>query len=137
MGVGFTLPFAKSTGSIGYLETTVDEIAATKENLKSLIVTNWGERVCHFKFGCNLVEFLFENEGRADTKARITERIESQVATWLPFVTIEDVMITFASEDSSLQEHCMRVRIRFRISGKPDFSAILDFTTPAIQAVAD
>ena len=95
MAIGFTFPFAKSTGSIGYLETTNTELAAVEQNFKSLLLTNWGERVMHADFGCNLIEFLFEQQVNNELQERIGDRIVSQVNKWMPFVSIDKLNLIF------------------------------------------
>ncbi|MFA5750413.1 MAG: GPW/gp25 family protein [Candidatus Shapirobacteria bacterium] len=127
MSIGFTLPFAKSTGSIGYFDMTQDEYSAVRENLKSLLLTNWGERVAHYNFGCNLIEFLFENDGSQEMKSRIADRILLQISTWMPFVTVEDLNIVFSDEDDSVPEHAIAIKIKFRLSNKPDVTKSVDF----------
>ena len=54
MAIGFSFPFQVATGSLGYFSVTEDELSAVDANLKSLLLTNWGERVMHFEFGGNL-----------------------------------------------------------------------------------
>lgn len=123
--IGFVLPFARSTGSIGLLETTRDELTAVGMNLKSLLLTNWGERVMHQNLGCNLIEFLFSNENSNELRERISDRIVSQVGRWMPFVVIDDLSVVFAEEDLSLDSHAIGLRIKFRLVNKPDLSSVL------------
>lgn len=126
MAIGFTLPFSITTGSIGFFETTPSPLAATQENLKSLLLTNWGERVNHFRMGCNLKEFLFENFSSEEIKSRIGERIVSQVETWLPFVGIRTLNILTTEDDSSINENAIRIKITFYLLSSPDLSSKLD-----------
>lgn len=127
MAIGFTLPFSKSIGSVGYLETTNDEISATIQNLKSLLVTNWGDRVMHFYFGCNLVDFLFENRSVEETKIEIADRITSQVATWMPYVNIQEINILLSEDDLSIPDHAMKIRITFGLNSKPNLTSVFEY----------
>lgn len=127
MPIGLTLPFAQTTGSVGFFEFTSDEFSAIRQNLKSLLVTNWGERVMHYNFGCNLREFLFEPIRNGSLKERIADRIISQVATWIPFVSIEELNVIFSDEDQSLPEQSIGLRIVFKIVSRPDFSSLFEF----------
>ena len=86
----------------------------------------------HFRMGCNLPEFFFENVRPKDIRQKVEERVHSQIGMWLPFVTVEEVLVFFHDDDPSINDHAIRFRIKFRISSKPDFSAILDFTTPPL-----
>lgn len=118
MGIGFTLPFSISSGSIGYFELTQDEFSAAAANIRSLLVTNWGERVAHFHFGCNLIEFLFENRRDVEFKQMIADRITSQVNRWLPFVIMDELNIIFDVDNEEIPEHAIGVKIKFRLTGK-------------------
>lgn len=120
MPVGFTFPFAETTGSLGYFEMTQDEVSATAENIKMLIFTNWGERVGRFYFGCNLREFLFEQMDLDDLRSRIAERIISQTNAWLPFVDYRTINILVSQDDSSVPENCIRIKLEFSLNSKPD-----------------
>ncbi len=124
--IGFTLPFSRSSGSIGYFEISRTELDAVYNNLKSLLLTNWGERVNHYNLGCNLIEFLFENDRGEDLQERIADRIISQVSTWMPFVQINDLRIVFSEDDSSLPEHTIKVKMKFSLVSRPDITKILE-----------
>ncbi len=124
--IGFTLPFSRSSGSIGYFELSRTELDAVKNNLKSLLLTNWGERVNHYNLGCNLIEFLFENDRGEDLKERISDRIISQVTTWMPFVQINDLKIVFSEDDSSLPDYTIQVKMKFSLVNRPDITQVLE-----------
>lgn len=126
MSIGFVLPFSKSTGSIGFFEATNDPLTAVEQNLRSLLLTNWGERVCHYNFGCNFREFLFENVSNDELKSRIAERIIGQVETWLPYVRIDVLNIFTSIDDTNLPEAAIRVSIVFSLSSRPDLRSRFD-----------
>src|SRR5512137_2452331 len=100
--IGFTIPFQESTGSLGLFVATSDQISAAKQNLKSLLLTNWGERPMHYDMGCNMIEFLFQPMREGETDVLIADRIRSQVARWLPYLSVNDIKVSF-SDDNSLR----------------------------------
>lgn len=110
MSIGFNFPFQPTTGSLGYLEVTDDVQSAIQANLRSLLLTNWGERVMHFDFGCNLREFIFEQQSKS-LKVRIADRIKSQVAKWMPFLNLTGIFITFHDEDTSVPENGFHIHL--------------------------
>jgi phage baseplate assembly protein W len=126
MSIGFTMPFAKSTGSLGYFETTNDEIAAVQQNIKSLVLTNWGERVMHYDFGCNLIEFFFGQETEGSIKEKIADRIISQTNKWMPYIIFDKLNILFSYDDDAIPEHCMKIVITYHVASRPDLSAMFD-----------
>lgn len=126
MPIGFTLPFSKASGSLGYFEMTYDELSALKENIKSLLLTNWGERLGHYYLGCNLREFLFEQIEANELREKIADRILSQINLWMPFVSIKNLNILLASDDPSVPENAVKIKIEFILTSKPDLSGKLE-----------
>ena len=121
MPIGLTLPFARTTSSLGYLAFSSTELEATYYNLKSLLLTDWGERPAHYKLGCNLTEFLFMNE-TSETEELIAERIRSQASQWLPYVNLDSIKITYP------QEHILAIQVGFSINGRQDLSSVVQVT---------
>lgn len=124
MAIGLTLPFARSTGSLGYLEYTSTELSAVKQNITSLLVTNWGERVMNYYFGCNLIEFIFSSAKNSELKQRMADRILEQVEKWLPFVNIDSLNVIFPEDDESgsVPENGVMVTMVFSLSNRPDLT---------------
>ena len=120
MPIGFTLPFIKSSGSIGLFETTADELDAARQNLKSLLLTNWGERPMHFHFGCNVIEFLFNPGREEELKAAIADRINDQVSKWLPYLRLIDLNIIFHEDDPKVPDNGIGVFMRYVMVSRPD-----------------
>ena len=125
MPIGFTVPFAITTGSVGYFETTQTEVDAVAQDLRSLLLTNQGERLGHYNFGCNLRRDLFEprDEQLRDTMG---ERIQGQISLWMPFVMVDQLNVIFSEEDPGIPENGLAVRIRYRITNKPELFKTLD-----------
>ena len=121
MPIGLTMPLAKSSSSMGFLASSDTEIQATYYNLKALLLTNWGERPNHFHLGCNLGEFLFAQQSH-ETKERIIQRIEAQVSEWLPYVTLENIDVSYT------QEHKIVIKITFSARGRQDMSSVVEVT---------
>lgn len=110
MSIGFNFPFQPTTGSLGYLEVTEDVVAAIRANLRSLLLTNWGERVMHNDFGCNLREFVFEPQTKS-LKPRIADRIKGQISRWMPFLVLTVLNIIFSDEDPAIPENGFRIHL--------------------------
>jgi len=110
MSIGITFPFAAATGSLGYLEVTSDIAAAIQSNVRSLLLTNWGERVMHADFGCNMIEFIFEPRTR-QLRERIADRVKSQLSRWMPFLSLSGLYVIFSDEDPSIPENGVGVKL--------------------------
>jgi phage baseplate assembly protein W len=64
------------------------------DNLRNLLLTNWGERLGLYYFGANLRPLTteFTNQTNFDNEAIV--RIKNAVTTWMPYIELEE----FASE---------------------------------------
>ena len=69
---------------------TQDMVEVIRQNFKNLVLTNPGERIMLPSFGVGIKTFLFEMNTAA-SYGNISAAIESQVATYMPFVSVNDV----------------------------------------------
>lgn len=118
MPLSITFPFALATGSIGYLESSDTIVDALRSNVQSLLLTNWGERVMHYDFGCNFREFLFEPK-TGSMKVAIAARVQSQLARWMPFLSLRGLFVTFSGEDPSIPDPGFNVRLELVYGNVP------------------
>jgi len=88
-GYSAVLPLQKSPED-GFYALTKTIAQNTKQNLKNLLLTNPGERVMIPDFGVGLRYLLFENTENV-LISKVTERIEDQVSTYLPYVLINGI----------------------------------------------
>ena len=58
------------------------------DNLRNLLLTNWGERLGVYDFGANLRQLTTEFTAQEDFDNEAIERIRNAVAQWLPFITL-------------------------------------------------
>lgn len=119
IGLSFPLGFV---GSRFFNRTkTVEEQA--KHNLKSLLLTNIGERPMQPEFGSKLLSVVFEF--RDD--ALIEEVINEAVEKWLPYLTINEVI---TSVDATNQNR-LNVSIDFSVATSPGATdqIVLDFNS--------
>lgn len=122
MSIGFELPFSVATGSVGYFQPTDTPLQAVRQNIKSLLLTNWGERPMHYFLGCNFKEFQFENIRPDELRSRITDRVLTQIDQWLPFVTIDDLRVLTSDDDDNVPENGVRVDMKFHVGSRVDLS---------------
>ena len=125
MSISITFPLALSTGSVGYLESSDSIADAIESNVRSLLLTNWGERPMHFDLGCNFREFLFEQQ-TGSLKVSIANRIQSQLAKWMPFLKLQGIFVTFSSEDTSIPDPGFRIRLEI-VYGNVPVNLVVNF----------
>jgi len=90
-------------------------IEVVQQNLKMLLLTSPGERMMDPNFGVGMRRFLFE-QNNSNTHSRIKTRIKKQVADYMSFVEIEDVIFAFENNDSMMKSNGLLVTIKFYIS---------------------
>jgi len=74
-----------------------------KQNFKMLLLTNPGERVMMPLYGVGIKSFLFE-QFTSSTFAKIEARINDQVLTYMPNVSITEIAFNQMSIDSNVLE---------------------------------
>ncbi len=103
----------------GYaLNQNFKEVA--RQNLKMVILTSPGERIMIPEFGVGIRNYLFENVNNS-TFNTIRQRIDNQVASYLPYITITN--IEFSSErndgtsgvEPSSNSNYVNIRIRYSV----------------------
>ena len=110
--VGIDLPFTKSN-TYGYFSPTLTTVDAVKNNIKSLLNTNVGERFFQPTLGLNLKKYLFE-PATEDTNLLIEDEIVGSFRKWLPFVDIKDLKIT-SEETDAIGKNKINIKILFGI----------------------
>jgi len=112
-GLSVMLPLTVSETFGAYnLNTNFAQLAT--QNLKMLLLTNPGERIMNPQFGVGIRRFFFEANDQS-TYNRITERILSQVATYMKFLRIDDVTYNYVENNPDLYPHTVSMTIQYTI----------------------
>jgi hypothetical protein len=96
--VGVTLPL--KTGITGHFQQSQTIKEQAYSNVKNLILTAKGERVGQPEFGCNVNRIIFEPISES-TGVAIEESVRDAMATWLPYVTVQNVLVSFDEQDTN------------------------------------
>ena len=105
----------KISGTDGILEMNYSLADQFADNLRNLLLTNWGERVGLYNFGANLRPLTTEFVSQEDFDSEAVVRIKSAVSTWMPFVDLVD----FVSETDRLENYStgiIRITISYNIA---------------------
>ena len=97
-GISPKLPLSLDTND-GHYEMTKTVKENVAQNLKNLILTIPGEKIMDTNFGVGLISFLFK-QNTEEVHGEIYEKISQQVATYMPFVGIEEIY--FSNETSEM-----------------------------------
>ena len=111
--IGLKLPMGYSDS--GYFKQTKTTLQQAKYNIINLIKTIPGERLGQPAFGSNLHSILFEpmNEDFGDI---LEDSIRTSMETWLPYINIKNIEITFPDYDINT----VNMVIDFGLSFEPD-----------------
>ena len=73
---------------------------AVHDNLRNLLLTNFGERLGLYDFGANLRPLTTEFVSQDNFDSAAVERIRTAVARWMPYVELEDYTTTVDRNDN-------------------------------------
>ena len=111
--VGLDLPIRKSDGPEGYFYSTKTTLLAAKNNVRSFLMTNVGERLMQPTLGLNLKKYLFENYNE-DLKGKITAEILDKFKFWLPYIEVQDLIVKM-KEGDGLGGNTLQISVTFNI----------------------
>tara|TARA_A100001391_G_C4861838_1_gene222732 strand:- start:110 stop:514 length:405 start_codon:yes stop_codon:yes gene_type:complete len=108
--IAVSLPLTLSD-EYGY-EMLTDLKSVFKQNLKTLILTEPGERVMDPSYGVGIRKFLFENFSQS-LLSNIDSKIREQVRTYIPAINI--LQINF--DTSGIDRNTINIAILYSIPG--------------------
>lgn len=98
---GFKTPLRLSTNqSNAIFEVNLKIGDQIKDDLRNLLLTNWGERVGRYNYGANLQELTTEVVSQPNFEEEVAIRIKTAVLKWMPFVELEDLATRIIYEDN-------------------------------------
>ena len=124
IALGISLPFGKAAigrpdelhyasgsraGNSVFVQTYSTEEQVIS-NLKNLLLTQKGERVMQPKFGTGIRTVLFEND-TSDLRNSLLTVIQDDIAYWLPYIQVNDVIVTPSGD-----MHSLTIALHFRIT---------------------
>ena len=119
VAIGVTLPLQR--GATGYFNQSFQTIDQVKSNLKNLLLTRKGERLMHPTFGTSLYDSLF-NQNTDTLETEIQSSIESSISEWMPFVSIEEILVDQSNTDRD--RYSFVVSLSFRVAGQQNLESI-------------
>ena len=77
-------------GQDGFLVMHYELDKQLSDNLRNLLLTNWGERLGQYFFGANLRSLTTEYSSQENFDTEAVIRIKNAVATWMPYIDLVD-----------------------------------------------
>lgn len=90
-----------SFNNVGIFKPLYSTLRQAAANFRNLLQTQRGERWYHPTYGCDLIAILFE-PNVAELKQEISSIITIAASTWLPYIDIDDLVITTNIDDPLL-----------------------------------
>lgn len=110
-GIKTPLSLGDETGILAMNYSLSDQIT---DNLRNLLLTNWGERLGLYNFGANLRPLTTEYINQDDFDQQAISRIKDAVTRWMPFVELID----FMSEVDRLENRntgVIKIRVTYNV----------------------
>lgn len=85
---GIKTPMTLAGAGEGLLAMNYNIADQFADNLRNLLLTNWGERLGHYQFGANLRPLTTEFASQENFDNQAIERIRNAVNEWMPFVSL-------------------------------------------------
>jgi len=96
--VGVKTPLA--IGSKEILEVNYDVGDQVADDIRNLIQTNWGERLCNYNYGANLGPLMSELVSQEDFDTKAMQSISSAVETYMPYIRLNTFKSNVAYADN-------------------------------------
>lgn len=85
------------------------------DNLRNLILTNYGERVGMYKYGANLRPLLFDFVSIDDFDTKAITNIKSATSIWMPYVVLNDYVSTVDKNNSTKNVKAIKLLITYDV----------------------
>ena len=92
--IGIKTPLRLGT-KYGILDMHMNMGDTVADNLRNLILTNWGERLGQYYLGANLRPLTTEYSSQDEFDSEAVIRIKSAVKTWMPYVELINYISSF------------------------------------------
>ena len=116
--IGITLPIQIGNTAFNQSFKTADQ---AKSNIKNLLLTKRYERLMQPQFGSGLQELLFEMNDD-DFADKLESTIVDAMATWLPYITVENIDINQSNELKN--SNSVEISISFRVGETPTLETV-------------
>ncbi len=122
--IGLELPLTH-TGD-GFFKRTKTALEQAKSNIKTLLLTNKGERLGNPTFGTNLLSLVFSQEN-TDLESRVEEEIRASMGEFLPFINIVSIETNFSDTNRNVANVNLSFTLNVDVTSKDSLS--LDLST--------
>lgn len=116
--VGITLPIQIGNTAFNQSFSVAEQV---KSNIKNLLLTKKYERVMQPELGSGLQELLFQFNND-DLAGDIEDTIVSALSLWLPYVTVDSILIEQTNELRDM--NLLNISVKFKILNNPSLEVV-------------
>ena len=116
--IGIKTPMSLSNNGNPYTMNTTIE-SQIQDNLKNLLMTNWGERLGIYDYGTNLRLLLADMSNDPNLDGEVMKLINNTVSKFMPFIALETFDMKFLPMDTK---------------GQAKYQIIINYSVPKINA---
>lgn len=100
--IGLKTPLQILNNSEDLYHTHVSPDKQIKDNIKNFLLTNHGERLGRYKFGANLINYVFEASRLTESELRqeLVSQITNKITEHFSSVVITDLKVILKSDDA-------------------------------------
>lgn len=95
---GFKTPLQLSNSAAHPFAMHYDLADQIHDNLKNLLLTNWGERVGFYRFGANLRPLMFDLTAEEEFDLEAAIRIKTAVERYMPWIELQGFSSTVETQ---------------------------------------
>ncbi len=114
--IGVKTPLALAPGTLFAMNYTLPEQIA--DNLKNLLLTNFGDRVGIPEYGGNLMPLVAEFEGIESFNEEAMARIKTAVTRWMRYVDLKGYE-SFPQFDNGIFNGTIKLLLTYRVPDMP------------------
>jgi len=112
--IGIKTPLQLNYGEGTELLVTYDKLSdVVHDNLRNLLLTNWGEHIGIYDFGANLRSLMSDLATSDDFDGKAIESISSAVGRWMSYVSLENYV---SSSDRTDNKNTAKINIKITYS---------------------
>ena len=111
VGIKTPLELGTNEGIFAMHLETADQI---HDNLRNLLMTNWGDRLVHYDLGANLRKLTTEYVSLDDFDTAAITNIKNAVSRWMPFVDLNNFISEVDTTDNQ-NTSVIRITILYNV----------------------
>lgn len=114
--IGIKTPLRLDEGEGTEIFVTYDNLTETvHDNLRNLLLTNWGEHLGMYDLGANLRNLMTELVSQDDFDGMAIDQISSAVSRWMPYVSLENYESSIDKSDNNKNLSRTNIRITYSV----------------------